>query len=161
MGRLGLEGLLLFMYSNLFTSGSISTWRVVERFFVEFFGFFFDNTSWCYLVFHPSSLTLVLYIYCLLFIFVHKSSFGDCASFTLVLHLDKLGKKQSSRNFKIGVLTSSCVLAQIWAFKYWLFVLFSLTFQDFSSLTHTHKTLCILIHHFYLLHFYPFIYTYP
>ena len=34
-------------------------------------------------------------------------------------------------------------------------------FQDFSSLTHTHKTLCILIHQFHLLHSYPFIYTYP
>ena len=34
-------------------------------------------------------------------------------------------------------------------------------FQDFSSLTHTHKTLCILFHYFYLLRFYPFIYAYP
>ena len=34
-------------------------------------------------------------------------------------------------------------------------------FQDFSSLIHTHKTLCILIHNFYLFHFYPFIYTHP
>ena len=33
-------------------------------------------------------------------------------------------------------------------------------FQEFSSLTHTHKTLCILIHHFHFLHFYPFIYIY-
>ena len=32
-------------------------------------------------------------------------------------------------------------------------------FQVFSSLTHTHKTLWVLIHHFYLFHFYPFIYT--
>ena len=51
LGRLDLEGLLLFVYYNLFTSGSISTWRVVERFFAEFFGFLFDNMSWCYLVF--------------------------------------------------------------------------------------------------------------
>ena len=28
-------------------------------------------------------------------------------------------------------------------------------FQNFSSLTHTHKTFCILIQHFHLLHFYP------
>ena len=40
-----LEGFLIFVYSYLFTSGSISTWRVAERFFVEFFGFLFDNTS--------------------------------------------------------------------------------------------------------------------
>ena len=63
---------------------------------------------------HLSFLILVLYIYCLLFIFVHNNSFDDYDSFTLVPHLDKLGQQQSgSRNFKIGVLTSSYVLAQI------------------------------------------------
>ena len=44
----------VFCYSytpTLFTSRSISTWRVAERFFAKFFGFLFDNTSWCYLVF--------------------------------------------------------------------------------------------------------------
>ena len=44
----------IFCYSctpTLFSSRSISTWRVVERFFAVFFGFLFDNTSWCYLVF--------------------------------------------------------------------------------------------------------------
>ena len=50
-GRLGLEGLLLFVCSNLFSNGLISTRKVAERFFVEFFGFLFDNTSWRYLVF--------------------------------------------------------------------------------------------------------------
>ena len=35
---------------TLFFSGSITTWRAAERFFAEFFGFLFDNTSWCYLV---------------------------------------------------------------------------------------------------------------
>lgn len=35
-----------------------------------------------------------------------------------------------------------------------LFVYFGLMFQDFSSLAHTHKALCISIHHFYLWHFY-------
>ena len=62
LGRLELEGLLLFVYSNLFTSRLISTWRVVEKFFVEFFGFFFDNTSWYYLVFaslFPFSLNFI------------------------------------------------------------------------------------------------------
>ena len=72
LSRLDLEGLLLFVYYNLFTSGSISTWRVVERFFAEFFGFLFDNMSWCYLVFaslFPYSCTLhllfVIYVYAL------------------------------------------------------------------------------------------------
>ena len=40
----------VFCYSctpTLFSSGSISTWRVTERFFTKFFGFFFDNTSRC------------------------------------------------------------------------------------------------------------------
>ena len=44
----------VFCYSctpTFFSSGSILTWRVVERFFVELFGFLFDNTSWCYLRF--------------------------------------------------------------------------------------------------------------
>ena len=45
LGRLGLEGLLLFVYSNLFTSGSISTWRAAKKFFIEFFGFLLDNMS--------------------------------------------------------------------------------------------------------------------
>ena len=31
--------------STLFSSESILTWRVAERFFAEFFGFLFDNTS--------------------------------------------------------------------------------------------------------------------
>ena len=47
LGRLGLEGLFLFVYSNL----SILTWRVAEKFFVKFFNFLFDNTSWFYFVF--------------------------------------------------------------------------------------------------------------
>ena len=44
----------VFCYSctpTLLSSESISTWRVTERFFVEFFGFLFDNMSRCYLVF--------------------------------------------------------------------------------------------------------------
>ena len=66
LSRLGLEGLLLFMYSNLLTSGSISTWRVAERFFAKFFGFLFDYTSWRYLVFA----SLLPYFCALLLLFV-------------------------------------------------------------------------------------------
>ena len=43
-GRLGLEGLLLFMYPT-FSSGLLTAWRVAERFYAEGFGFLFDNTS--------------------------------------------------------------------------------------------------------------------
>ena len=56
------------MYSNLFTIGSISTWRVTERFFTEFFGFLFDNTSWCYLVFASFFPTLLAFILLLIFV---------------------------------------------------------------------------------------------
>ena len=44
----------VFCYSctlTLFSSALILTWRVAKRFFTEFFSFFFDNMSRCYLVF--------------------------------------------------------------------------------------------------------------
>ena len=53
---------LLYSYTPiLFSSGSISTWRATERFFAKFFGFLFDNTSQCYLVFASLFPTLKLY----------------------------------------------------------------------------------------------------
>ena len=91
LGRLGLEGLLLFVYSNLFTGELISTWRVTKRFFAEFFGFLFDNTSWCYLVFaslFPYSLSFI--VYCCLLAYGLKSRSGDCTLFTFVPLLYKL-----------------------------------------------------------------------
>ena len=79
LGRLGLEGLLLFMYPNWFSSGSFTTWSAAERFFAEFFSFLFDNTCRCYLVFaslFPLLLSFNFYwlwliksVYCLYFIF--------------------------------------------------------------------------------------------
>ena len=82
---------MILVYSNLFTSGLISTWKVAERFFAKFFGFFFDNTSWCYLVFaflfpYPLCFTFIVYCLCLCIRLVPVY----CASFTLVPHLDKL-----------------------------------------------------------------------
>ena len=59
LGRLGLEGLLLFVYLNLLSSDRFTAWRAAEKFFAEFFGFLFDNTSRCYLVF-AFSLPLLL-----------------------------------------------------------------------------------------------------
>ena len=50
-GRLGLEGLLLFMYPNYVSSGLLTAWRAAERFYAEGFGFLFDNTSNVVLVF--------------------------------------------------------------------------------------------------------------
>ena len=49
LGRLGLEDLLLFMYPTLFSSGLLTAWRAAEKFFAEYFGFLFDNTSPGYL----------------------------------------------------------------------------------------------------------------
>ena len=59
LGRLGLEGLLLFVYLNLLSSDRFTAWRAAEKFFAQFFGFLFDNTSRCYLVF-AFSLPLLL-----------------------------------------------------------------------------------------------------
>ena len=61
MGRLGLEGLLLFV-SDRFTA-----WKAAEWFFAEFFGFIFDNTSRCYLVFASFFPTILAFILLLLF----------------------------------------------------------------------------------------------
>ena len=49
LGRLGLEGLLLFIYPTTFSSGLPIAWTAAEVFYAEGFGFFFDNTSLCYL----------------------------------------------------------------------------------------------------------------
>ena len=48
LGRLGLEGLLLFMYPTSFSSGLLTAWNVAERFYAEDFGFLFNNTSLYY-----------------------------------------------------------------------------------------------------------------
>ena len=61
LDRLGLEGLLQFVYPNLLSSGLIL--RAAKRFFAKFFGFLFDNISMCYLVFtslFPYSCALLL-----------------------------------------------------------------------------------------------------
>ena len=49
LGRLGLEGLLLFPTD--FLVDHFTTWMAVERFFTEIFDFLFNNTCQCYLVF--------------------------------------------------------------------------------------------------------------
>ena len=46
------------------SSGSITAWMAAERFFAEFFGFLFDNTSACYLCLHSSSLLFYISFYC-------------------------------------------------------------------------------------------------
>ena len=44
LGRLGLEGLLYSCIPTLFSSGLLTAWRVVERFYTEDFDFLFNNT---------------------------------------------------------------------------------------------------------------------
>ena len=68
LGRLGLEGLLLFVYSNfIFLVDRFTAWSKVEKFFAEFFSFFFDNVSWCYLLvvslFPYSCALLLLFVF--------------------------------------------------------------------------------------------------
>ena len=66
--RLGLEGLLLFVYPNLLSNDRFTAWRVVERFFAEVFDFLFNNTSRCYLVFAFFFPTLLAFILLLCYI---------------------------------------------------------------------------------------------
>ena len=42
-------------------------WRAAEKFFAKFFGFLFDNTSPCYLVFASFFSTLLAFILLLIF----------------------------------------------------------------------------------------------
>ena len=45
---------MVYCYSCIsidFLADHFTAWRAVERFFAEFFGFLFNNTCWCYLVF--------------------------------------------------------------------------------------------------------------
>ena len=48
------------METTDFLMDHFAAWRMAERFFVEFFGFLFDNTSQCYLCV-CLSLSLTLY----------------------------------------------------------------------------------------------------
>ena len=71
-GRLGLKGLLLthvsqliFQWIDFHLEGGGKVFRRVLRFFAEFFGFYFDNTSACYLVFASFFPTLLYFIFLL------------------------------------------------------------------------------------------------
>ena len=68
LGRLGLEGLLLFVYPNLLSSGSIYHLEGGGEVFRQFFGFLFDNTLTCYLVFAFFFSTLLAFILLLCYI---------------------------------------------------------------------------------------------
>ena len=72
---------------------------------IEFFGFFFDNTSSCYLMFAS------LFLYSLYFTFIVYCLCSCtrvvpiyCASFTLIPHLDKYSKSNQAVFLKLGGL---------------------------------------------------------
>ena len=67
------------MYHNQLSSESITAWRVAEKFFVEFFGFLFDNTSACYLVF-AFFFPTILYSILLLCYFIYGLEYCVCLS---------------------------------------------------------------------------------
>ena len=76
-GRLGLKGLFLFVYPNLLSSGLIYRLEGRRRGFSPSSSVSSSITHWRVMLYlHLSSLTLVLYFYCLLFIFMHQSSIG-------------------------------------------------------------------------------------
>ena len=63
LGRLSLEGLLLFMYLNWLSSGSIYCLEGSKEVLRQDFGFLFGNTLACYLVFiffFPTLLAFIL-----------------------------------------------------------------------------------------------------
>ena len=66
-GRLGLKGLLLFVYSNLFSSGSIYRLKGGGEVSSRVLQFLFNNTSQCYHVFAFFYPTLLAFILLLLF----------------------------------------------------------------------------------------------
>ena len=90
----------VFCYSCspiLFSIGLISTWRVMERFFTKFFGFLFNNMSWCYLVvasLFPYScallLLLVVHVYAL-------EQFYWFIAFHLLLFHTQISQSKSNR----------------------------------------------------------------
>ena len=88
LDRLGLEGLLLFVYPSLLSSGSI--------YCLEGGGEVFRRRVILWL--HLSSLTLVLYFYFLLFMFMHQSSYRFIA---LHLLLFRTQINQSKSNLAI------------------------------------------------------------
>ena len=61
---------MIFCYSYTPTHSLVeqfTVWRAAKRFFAEFFDFFFNNTSTCYLVFALFFPTLLTFIFLLIF----------------------------------------------------------------------------------------------
>ena len=98
----------VFCYSytpTLFSNGSILTQRVVKRFFTEFFGFFFNNTSRCYLVFASLFPTLKLYFISLI---IDEYGLRQCYRlFMLIYSYSTLSLSQSESNLAVILIWGS------------------------------------------------------
>ena len=68
LSRLGLKGLLLFVYPNLLSNGSIYHLEGGKEVLCKYFSFLFDNTSACYLVFAFFFPTLLAFDLLLIFV---------------------------------------------------------------------------------------------
>ena len=98
----------VFCYSctpTLFFSRSILTWRVAESFFAEFFGFLFNYTSQCYLVFSSLFPTLKLYFILLI---IDEYGLGQCYRlFALIYSYSTLSLSQSKSNLAVILIWGS------------------------------------------------------
>ena len=72
-------------------NGLFTVWRAAKRFFAEFFGFLFDNTSPCNLVVASLfSYSCALLLFFVIHVYALEQLSVYYTSFTLVPHLDKL-----------------------------------------------------------------------
>ena len=68
MGWTRIEGSFIIHVIQLYyLVDQFTAWRAAERFFAEFFGFLFDNMSWCYFVFASFFPALLAFILLLIF----------------------------------------------------------------------------------------------
>ena len=94
--RLGLEGLLLFVYSNFILQWINLPLRGWRRDFLPSSSISSSITRLGVILWlHLSSLTLVLYFYCLLFMFMHQSSYRFVA-FHLLLFRIQISQSKSN-----------------------------------------------------------------
>ena len=108
----------VFCYSHtptLFSSGLISIQRVVKKFFTEFFGFFFNNTSRCYLVFASLFPTLKLYFISLI---MDEYGLRQCYwLFVLIYSYSALSLSQSKSNLAV-ILIWGCKQVLVFSHKF-------------------------------------------
>ena len=96
LGRLGLEGLLIFMYFNFILQWIDLPLRGQRRGFSLSSSVSSSITRLGVILWlHLSSLTLVLYFYCLLLMFMHQSSYW-CIAIHLLLFRTQISQSKSN-----------------------------------------------------------------